>query len=122
MKKAITVFMVFTFLLSSVPAAFAAGSIGRGWGNMPQIANGSANGAVRGAQWVLTDVGFSVGGVDGIFGAKTKAAAIKYQAKKKLTKDGIIGKNTWAKMRTELHHYDTGSTNWSYDIVWGKDR
>lgn len=36
--------------------------------------------------------------VDGIFGAKTKAAVKAYQSKKGLAVDGIVGLNTWRKL------------------------
>lgn len=39
-----------------------------------------------------------VGPADGIAGAKFRAAAKKFQAKSKLTADGIVGRRTWAKL------------------------
>lgn len=57
--------------------------------NMPQIKKGSKGKAVRIWQIII--------GVkdDGIFGAATEAATIKYQKKNSLSPDGIVGKNTW---------------------------
>ena len=50
---------------------------------------------VRQVQEALNATGFDCGNVDGVFGLKTAAAAAKFQAAKKLTVDGIVGKNTW---------------------------
>ncbi len=51
---------------------------------------------VKAVQTALNAAGFDCGNVDGVFGLKTAAAAAKFQAAKKLTVDGIVGKNTWA--------------------------
>ncbi len=40
----------------------------------------------------------NVGAIDGDFGAKTKAAVIKFQNYDKLTTDGIVGAKTWEKL------------------------
>lgn len=45
-------------------------------------------------QTELTGLGFSAS-VDGIYGAGTKQAVITYQARRGLTPDGIVGKDTW---------------------------
>lgn len=37
-------------------------------------------------------------GVDGMFGDKTEAAVTKFQGDNNLSKDGIVGKNTWNKL------------------------
>lgn len=50
------------------------------------------------AQQVLNQFGGYDLAVDGIYGAKTKAAVEKFQKAKGLTVDGILGKNTWAAM------------------------
>lgn len=38
-------------------------------------------------------------GVDGKFGAGTRAAVVKYQQSRRLNADGVAGKNTWAKLK-----------------------
>jgi len=53
---------------------------------------------IKSLQILLNGYGYSCGSVDGIFGAKTKSAVIAYQGAKGLTKDGIVGANTWAKL------------------------
>jgi peptidoglycan hydrolase-like protein with peptidoglycan-binding domain len=43
----------------------------------------------------MSAVGFNTGGVDGRFGAKTKAAVNKLQQDYNLTVDGVVGPQTW---------------------------
>lgn len=45
-----------------------------------------------------THMGFGFLSADGIFGASTRDAVIKFQKKAGITADGIIGPNTWRKM------------------------
>ncbi|MGA0617709.1 N-acetylmuramidase domain-containing protein [Paracoccus sp. KR1-242] len=62
----------------------------------PKIGLGSRNPAVRQAQERLLLLGFDPNGVDGIFGAGTRAAVIAFQKSRGLVADGIIGPKTWA--------------------------
>ena len=62
------------------------------------LASGSKGSAVKKLQILLNGLGYSVGTVDGEFGAKTKAAVIKYQKDNGLTADGEVGKDTWSKL------------------------
>ena len=43
----------------------------------------------------LNTLGFSTGGLDGIFGARTQEAVRNYQNQVGLSVDGIVGCNTW---------------------------
>ena len=50
-------------------------------------------------QATLTCQGFAcAGGIDGDFGSGTHNAVIAFQKKKGLTRDGVVGKNTWSKL------------------------
>jgi len=49
---------------------------------------------VTGVQARLVNMGFDAGAVDGVYGPRTKAAVIAFQAKMGLTEDGIVGKKT----------------------------
>ena len=66
-------------------------------GNMAQAATyrqGSTGEEVRTIQTKLKRWGYYDGGVDGIFGSKTRPAVIKFQQKNGLVADGIVGNNT----------------------------
>lgn len=64
---------------------------------MSVLRKGSKGAEVKTAQRLLKALGYSIGlsGVDGDYGAKTETAVKKFQAKKGLKQDGIIGKDTW---------------------------
>ena len=47
-------------------------------------------------QTMLVNRGYSLGNVDGIFGAKTDAAVREFQKANGLAVDGVCGPKTWA--------------------------
>ena len=55
----------------------------------------STGAAVRDLQQDLKTLKYYTGAIDGVFGANTKAAVIKFQLHKNLTADGIVGASTW---------------------------
>lgn len=65
---------------------------------MPMLYRGCTGDAVKTLQEKLNAKGFDSGNVDGIFGAKTYAAATAFQKANGLGVDGIVGKLTWAKL------------------------
>lgn len=62
--------------------------------------SGSQNDDVKLLQWLLNNLGFKCGAVDGIFGAQTKAAITDYQKTHKDcgTPDGVCGPKTWTSL------------------------
>ena len=50
----------------------------------------------------LTTLGYNTGGLDGVFGARTRDAVIEYQRKKGLTTDGLVGRNTWNNLMEDV--------------------
>ena len=68
--------------------------------SLPVLKRGNTGNSVKALQYLLIANGCSVGidGADGDFGNNTHLAALKYQGKKGLTKDGIIGPATWSAM------------------------
>lgn len=64
--------------------------------DMPLVYSGSRGEDVKTLQAQLNALGYDCGDVDGIFGAKTYNAVVKFQKDRGLAVDGIVGKNTWA--------------------------
>ena len=64
--------------------------------DMPLVYSGSRGEDVKTLQAQLNALGYDCGTVDGIFGAKTYNAVVKFQKDRGLAVDGIVGKNTWA--------------------------
>ena len=63
---------------------------------------GSTGATVKTIQTKLKNWGYYTGSVDGVFGAKTKAAVVAFQKKNGLTADGIVGSKTAAAMGISL--------------------
>jgi len=66
--------------------------------NMGTLRNGNSGTQVKVLQWLLNENGYGAGNADGIYGNNTLKAVKAYQKAKGLTVDGIVGKNTWAKL------------------------
>ena len=67
----------------------------------PVISWGSEGRHVSDCQQMLTDQGYQLGSVDGIFGDRTGAAVVYYQSCRDLNIDGIVGPRTWAALESE---------------------
>lgn len=57
----------------------------------------------------LTTLGYSTGGLDGVFGGKTESAVREYQNRKNIGVDGIIGNVTWRNLMEDV--VGKGKTN-----------
>jgi len=68
-------------------------------GDTTLTATGSSGSSVTQIQNILSAHGYPTGGVDGIFGEKTKQAVIAFQSAQGLPADGIVGPLTWAEMQ-----------------------
>ena len=64
----------------------------------PVLKDGSRGLPVRRAQKRMTLAGYETGGVDGVYGSKTKSAVKKLQQDFGLAQDGIVGPKTWQKI------------------------
>lgn len=62
---------------------------------LPLLQVNSKGNSVKAIQQLLNARGFSCGTADGIFGEKTKNAVSQYQKSKKITADGVVGKQTY---------------------------
>ena len=71
-------------------------------GGYPLIKQGSLSVYVLIAQDGLNTLGFRTGGLDGIFGSKTRNAVIDYQRSRGLVADGIVGCNTWRSIQENV--------------------
>jgi len=61
----------------------------------PILKQGSSDPAVRDLQEALKSLGYDVGPVDGVFGAKTESAVKKFQQAREIPVDGVVGRITW---------------------------
>ena len=78
-------------------------------GGYPLIRRGSISNYVLIAQDDLNTLGYTTGGLDGIFGVATQNAVLAYQRSRGLTVDGIVGCNTWRSLQEAV--VGTGATN-----------
>lgn len=62
------------------------------------LKSGSRGEAVRKLQTALTEEGYTLGKIDGIYGVKTVAAVKAFQSDNGLTVDGIAGNTTQTKL------------------------
>ena len=82
-------------------------------GGYPTLKRGSLSVYVLIAQDDLNTLGFSTGGLDGIFGTRTYNAVVNYQRSRGLSVDGIIGCNTWRSLQENV--ISTGRTSTTID-------
>lgn len=61
----------------------------------PRLTLGSRGRAVRELQHLLRERGFDLGGVDGVFDARTRAAVVNFQRSRNLPVTGIVDVATW---------------------------
>lgn len=84
-----------------------------GGSGYPLIKEGSRGVYVLIAQDDLNTLGYTTGGLDGIFGAKTREAVRRYQQSRGLSADGIVGCNTWRSLQEDV--VGTGRTSTTID-------
>lgn len=63
-----------------------------------ELSIGSEGSAVKKLQILLAGLGYACGGTDGDFGSKTDEAVRAFQGDNGLTKDGVVGAQTWGKL------------------------
>lgn len=84
---------IFSPILSAPSEIFTKAAIAQ-TNNCVLLKLGSQGSAVRELQTNLTNRGYSIGGIDGIFGSNTEAALKSLQRSSGLDPDGIYGPNT----------------------------
>lgn len=97
MKRIITYILCFSLLFTSDVYALSR--------------RGSTGTEVRNIQSRLSQWGYNVGRIDGIYGAKTEAAVKKFQKNNGLTPDGIAGPLTLAKIGLPSSNNSSYSSN-----------
>ena len=65
------------------------------------------------AQDDLNTLGYTTGGLDGIFGGRTEEAVRNYQRSRGLGVDGIVGCTTWRSLQEDV--VGTGRTSTTID-------
>lgn len=71
-------------------------------GGYPTLRRGSLSVYVLILQDGLNTLGFTTGGLDGIFGNRTFEAVKSYQTSRGLVSDGIVGCNTWRSLQENV--------------------
>jgi len=74
------------------------------------LQNGSLGEDVKSIQEILKALGYNIGRVDGDFGDRTENAVEAFQTEYNLYADGIVGPNTWSKLKSAYQvHIDEQS-------------
>lgn len=76
----------------------------------PIIRQGSRGVYVCKAQDALTTLGYDTGGLDDVFGPKTRDSILTFQNRNGLSQDGIIGNNTWNSLMSQVVGKGASST------------
>lgn len=90
---ALVIFLTTLFVFMPEPSSVADGAV---------LKQGSRGNLVKTMQTKLIRWGYLTGSADGVFGAKTKAAVIKFQKNNGLSADGIVGTRTAQAMGISL--------------------
>ena len=83
----------------SAPAAASATPSTSGVAVVTKSAKSSLRPSTREIQQALKNAGFYQGAVDGKMGSMTRDAVKEFQRVHGLTDDGVVGKQTWAKLK-----------------------
>lgn len=96
MKKAIKTFVLVLMVFTAAFCVFTALPAKTESASALTLKTGSTGGTVKTVQRKLKNWGYYKGTVDGVYGAKTKAAVVYFQKKNGLTADGVVGDKTLA--------------------------
>ncbi len=110
LKKASIIICIALTLAVSLMVCFMAESVCEA----AVLKQGSKGTQVRTLQTKLKNWGYYTGSVDGVFGANTKAAVVRFQKKNGLTADGIVGAKTAAALGMTLSGSTSSKTSGGY--------
>ena len=91
--------VLFQILSPSLPAGRQALVLAQTDASVTQTDKPSSTAEIQKA---LTEAGFYKGAIDGIIGAKTRAAIRSFQEEHGLSVDGMVGPKTWEKLKAYL--------------------
>jgi len=91
-----------------------ASSASSGLSTQPTLRRGARGIAVTRLQGKLSDLGYSPGRADGIFGSRTTSAVRSFQGNNDLSSDGVVGPRTWSALNSpNARPASAGSTSGS---------
>lgn len=117
-KKRAVIFFIAILIVTFAACCISINLGDNGIADAAVLKQGSTGSQVRDLQTRLRDWGYMNGGVDGIFGSKTRNAVIYFQRKHYLTQDGIVGANTAAKLGMVLTGSSSGNSGYSSSNVY----
>lgn len=121
MKKRLTIIIVALVMLFGIIGTIQSVTINKNIHNdcvlTAVLKQGSQGELVKAVQTKLKRWGYYNGPVDGIYGAKTKAAVIYFQKKNGLSADGVAGKKTLAALGINEKKYSEGASGSSSTSV-----
>lgn len=117
MKKRLTIIIVALVMLFGIIGTIEAVTINKSTHDdyvlTAVLKQGSQGELVKAVQTKLKRWGYYNGSVDGIYGAKTKAAVIYFQKKNGLSADGVVGKKTLAALGINESKYSGSGSSGS---------
>lgn len=118
MKKYKLTVAVLMTALTVVTAAICTSSVTAETAETVVLKSGSTGAQVRTLQTKLKNWGYYSGAIDGIYGAGTKAAVIKFQKKNGLTADGVVGAKTAAALGMKLSVSSSSGSGYASSDVY----
>jgi hypothetical protein len=76
----------------------------------PTIRYGNIGNYVCTCQDALNTLGYSTGGLDGIFGSNTRNAVLTFQNRNSLSSDGIMGPLSWSRLMSQVNGIGRANT------------
>lgn len=130
LKKSLVVVVAIVLVFALTTTAFAASN---GWYGFKQVKRGDCDRpralAIQNALWTYylntgdeepINIINAHGGIDGVFGSGTRSAVKTFQDHNNCQVDGIVGSETWPKLRsrglcTDYMFYEDGCFYYGYD-------
>ena len=119
MKKISALILAFVLVAAFASVAFAANTP-NSWSQFPQRRkDNTVRSYTALAQCIARAFTGNAIDIDGNFGPATKTAVLAYQERNGLSRDGIVGSNTWSSMQARVVGYYNGNYFGLYRIDYG---